>query len=171
MSSDAPEEVPAPATSGLGRLERGPDGVRLVFERTLAAPVPRVWSALTDNTDLARWIGRWSGDPSTGAVDLLMDAEEGAPGERVTIDACEPPHLLALTVPGPEGPWPLRLSLAGSADGTTLLRFEHALAEPVDATSIGPGWQYYLDRLDAVVAGAEVPRSWEPYAALGDRYR
>ena len=37
--------------------------------------------------------------------------------------------------------------------GATTLVFVQRLAEPYDASSIGPGWHYYLDRLDAVVAG------------------
>jgi hypothetical protein len=62
----------------------------------------------------------------------------------------------------PDGPWPLGVTLADSGGGTRL-RFTHELAEPYDATSIGPGWQYYLDRLEAVVAGRPVPEDFDPY--------
>jgi hypothetical protein len=45
------------------------------------------------------------------------------------------------------------------------------LAEPYDASSIGPGWHYYLDRLDAVVADTAVPDKWDDYyPALQDAY-
>ena len=150
------------ARTPAGQVERQGDAVLLVFDRTLPAPVPQVWHALTDPHELARWFGRWSGDPSTGEVELVM-ADEGAPqGERVLIDACEPPTRLAVTLPGPEGAWPLSLALADDA-GTTRLRFVHRLAEPVDASSIGPGWHYYLDRLSAVVTGAPLPEDFDEY--------
>lgn len=41
--------------------------------------------------------------------------------------------------------------------GRTALRFVHHLAEPFDASSVGPGWHSCLDRLAAVVTGPPVP--------------
>lgn len=52
--------------------------------------------------------------------------------------------------------------LAARGDGSTLV-FTQRLAEPYDASSLGPGWHYYLDRLGAVAAGLAVPGRWEDY--------
>ena len=56
----------------------------------------------------------------------------------------------------------LSVTLTEAAGRTTLV-FTHRMAEPYDASSIGPGWQYYLDRLDAVLADAPVPAVWDDY--------
>ena len=159
------------ATSTPGRVVRHPAGVRLEYERVVAAPVGLVWAALTDPDRLACWFGRWTGDPATGTVQLVpLEAPDGEPG-LVRIHACEAPSRLEVELASPDGPWPLTVNLTGDCGGTEL-RFVHELAEPYDATSIGPGWQYYLDRLDAVVAGRPVPDSWEDYhPALVPAYR
>jgi hypothetical protein len=74
-------------------------------------------------------------------------------------------------MPSPEGVWTLAVSLR-SEPGTTTLVFTQRLAEPYDATNIGPGWHYYLDRLAAVVAGTPVPDVWDDYfPVLEDSYR
>ena len=53
---------------------------------------------------------------------------------------------------------------------TTIL-FTHRLTEPFDASSVGPGWHYYLDRLGAVVESHAVPDSWNDYyPSLKDAY-
>ena len=63
------------ATSPPGRVLRDAGAVHLVYERVLDAPVARVWAAVTAPDLLERWFGRWSGDPATGEVAVLMTAE------------------------------------------------------------------------------------------------
>lgn len=158
------------ASTRLGQVLRDVGGVRLEFVRTYDAPVEDVWSALTDPDRMARWFGRWSGDPASGAVEVLMSAEDDATPERVTIDECDPPRRLAVTLASADGPWPLVVALT-EQDWRTSLRFTHLLAEPYNAGSVGPGWQFYLDRLGAVLDGAPVPDAWEDYyPALADAY-
>ncbi|GAA4973165.1 SRPBCC family protein [Kineococcus glutinatus] len=157
------------ATTPLGRVVRDADGVHLEFVRSLDHPVADVWAALTDPGRLAAWFGTWTGDPTTGSVELTL-AEEGAAPGRVDITACEPPRHLAVTTDGPEGAWPLEVTLRGSGAGTRLW-FVHHLAEPFDASSLGPGWQYYLDRLAAALAGEPLPEDWAQYhPALAGAY-
>lgn len=158
------------APSRLGQVLRDVDGVRLEFVRSYAAPVDEVWSAVTDPDRLGRWIGGWTGDPASGTVEFAMPTPEGATPSPVTIDTCEPPHRLAVTMPTPDGPWPLTVTLT-EHDGETVLRFTHQLAEPYDASGVGPGWQYFLDRLDAVITGTELPDDMSSYVpALSDAY-
>ena len=55
--------------------------------------------------------------------------------------------------------------------GGTQLTFVHRLAaEPYDATSSGPGWHYYMDRLSAHLEGSEPTEDWSAYELLGPQY-
>lgn len=158
------------ATTALGEVLREADGVRLRFERAFTTDIDDLWSAITDPERCARWLGRWSGDPTSGTVSFAMTAEDDAAPEPVSIDACEPPRRLAVTFATGDGPWPLEVTLTERGEVTELV-FVHHLAEPYDASSVGPGWQYYLDRLAAVVTGAAVPEDFEQYhPALADAY-
>lgn len=157
-------------TTPLGQVLRDQDGIRLEFVRSYHEPIEDVWSALTDSDRVARWLGTVSGDPGSGAVELVMTEEEGATPQVVTIVECAPPTRLVVDVPSPDGTWRLHVVLATEGDVTTLA-FTQRLAEPYDASSVGPGWHYYLDRLGAVVDGADVPASWDDYyPSLKDAY-
>lgn len=146
-------------TSPPGQVLRDEDGMRLEFVRTFDEPVETVWAALTEPDRIARWFGTLAGDPAGGTVELVMTEEEGGPPQTVTIAECAPPARLVVELPSPDGTWRLSTALSG-ADGATTLLFVQRLAEPCDASSIGPGWQYYLDRLRAVVTGSAVPGAW-----------
>lgn len=157
-------------TSPLGQVLRDENGMRLEFVRSYDDPMTDVWSAMTDPDRTARWFGRWTGDPASGSVQVVMVAEAGAPPATVRILACEPPNQLLVETDSPDGVWRLEVRLSDEGGGTTL-RFVQRLAEPYDASSIGPGWHYYLDRLAAVVHGHEVPEDFEAYyPALQDEY-
>ena len=157
--------VPGP----VGRVRRDADGVRLELAREWDVPVEAVWAALTEPPLLERWFGTWTGDPASGTV-LLQPGEDpdGAP-EPVLLRECTAPTRLVLDLPSPDGAWPLDVALSAQGSGTRLV-LVHRLAEPYDAGSIGPGWQYYLDRLGAVLAGGPVPDDWAAYASLSSAY-
>jgi uncharacterized protein YndB with AHSA1/START domain len=144
--------------------------MRLEFVRTYEDPIEDVWSAITESDRVGRWFGSWTGDPTTGTVDFVMVENEGGESHPVHILTCEPPTALVVEMPTPEGVWHLSAALRAEAGVTTLV-FTQRLAEPYDASSVGPGWHYYLDRLAAVVADAPVPEVWEEYyPALKDEY-
>jgi uncharacterized protein YndB with AHSA1/START domain len=130
------------------------------MERRFEAPIDAVWAAITEPERLARWIGTWTGDPASGAVDFRMLYEgEGAAVEVFTIDACRPPSQLELTSTAPfdgETPvvWHLELDLVETA-GVTTLTFAQSVPEPTMAESVGPGWEYYLDRLVCAETGGD----------------
>jgi len=149
-------------TTPLGQVIRDEDGLRLEFVRTYDDPVRDVWAALTEPDRVARWFGTWSGDPSTGTVELLMTEDESATPQRVQILECQAPTRLVIDLPSPDGTWRLSAVLRVYRDGSELV-FTQRLEEPYDATSVGPGWHYYLDRLGAVIADIEVPSKWEDY--------
>ena len=145
----------------------------LVYTRTFAAPVEDVWAAVTEPERLQRWVGTWEGDPSDGWVGFRMTAEaEDAAAERMWVDECEPPRRLAVHSSTPDGSWFLELDLA-ERDGRTTLTFAQRLADPELAADIGPGWDYYLDRLVAAETGGDVAAVdfTDYHPADGDHYR
>ena len=158
------------ATTPLGTVIRDDEGLRLEFVRTFPDPIDRVWAAVTDPDELAKWFGTWRGDPSTGSIELCSIEGDGSYTPTPVVE-CDPPRKVAVIVASPDGDWPLSVELS-EAEGVTTLVFVHRLAEPYDASSVGPGWQYYLDRLGAVLDGGEMPGmdDWPSYEQLGPQY-
>ena len=141
--------------SATGRSEVRDGTTYLVLDRTFEAPIESVWAAVTEPDRLARWIGTWTGDPASGQVDFRMLFEgEDAPDEVFSIDECDPPRRLATRhqIPGNDFVWRLELDLT-ERDGVTTLTFAQVMEDPEVAENVGPGWEYYLDRLVAAEAG------------------
>jgi hypothetical protein len=123
---------------------------------------------------MERWIGTWHGDPASGHVLFRMTAEgEEATDEEVEIRECAPPPRLAVTSRVGDDSWMLELDLVEDAGVTTLtFRQPHVGAE--EAESVGPGWEYYLDRLVAAETGADVGAidfERDYYPAMRQHYR
>jgi uncharacterized protein YndB with AHSA1/START domain len=156
------KEDPATAVVPNGRVADGPLGREIQLTRRFRAPIDAVWAAMTESERLARWIGRWEGDPRTGRVDFYMTAEgEDPPAEEYRIEVCEPPHRFAGTTAVGDDRWHLRFELSEHAGVTTLL-FAQAMVD--DVGDVGPGWEFYLDRLDAALAGRDVAAvQWDDY--------
>ncbi|RBP64157.1 uncharacterized protein YndB with AHSA1/START domain [Brevibacterium sanguinis] len=153
------------APTPTGSRERHDDGDHLVLTRRIRAARAEVWAALTVPARTAVWIGTWTGDPRSGTVDVTMGFEgDGAEPQTFTIDDCQAPHRLAVTsaAPGAEGPdevWHIEIDLVEAVSGDnaeTELRFSQPLSDPAAAESIGPGWEYYIDRLAAAAVGTDV---------------
>lgn len=147
----------------------------VVYDRTFAAPIEAVWAAVTEPARLERWIGTWTGDPASGSVTFRMTAEgEDVEPERFAIDDCDPPRRLAVTSPAPgeEPDWRLVLELVEEA-GTTTLTFSQSVPSAEWAASVGPGWEYYLDRLVAAETGTDVSAIDfdDYYPAQSDHFR
>lgn len=160
-------------TDPTGRIVHLGGRLTLQLTRTFHAPVEDVWAALTEPERMERWIGTWTGDPATGRVVFRMTAEgEGAAAEEVEIRACEPPHRLAVTSRFGQAVWHLDVDLS-EAGGVTTLAFSQPDLDPEDAPSIGPGWEYYLDRLGAVLTGGDVAAydfERDYYPAMAEHY-
>ena len=173
-------------TTSLGHRQHRHGDEHVVFTRTFAAPVADVWAACTDPARMERWIGTWTGDPASGEIVFRMTAEgEDVPEEVYLVEACEPPHRFVLrsrdAVPfsedgsGPRVAWQHTLELA-EVDGVTTLTFTQVVPDgPVGAdmvASVGPGWDYYLDRLVRSVGGADPGQVvFEPYLERSEHYR
>jgi uncharacterized protein YndB with AHSA1/START domain len=138
----------------------GDDGHVVRMSRRYAAPVADVWDAWTDPERASRWLGAVSGDLRAGGEALLVMTEDIKVPCRITV--CDPPHRLAVTWrhPGePESAAEIRLRADG--DGT-ILELEHARLRAADAVGYGYGWEDFLDRLAALLAGGDPGAvSWE----------
>lgn len=146
-----------------GRLGTGAHGREVQIERQFHAPVEDVWAAMTESDRLERWIGRWEGDPATGKVTFFMTAEgEDVEPEELTITECQAPHRFAADTSVGEGVWHLRFELRQDGDATTLV-FAQALGDD-PLGSVGPGWEYYVDRLAHTLEGRDVAEvDWDDY--------
>lgn len=123
---------------------------------------------------MRRWIGTWTGDPAEGQVTFWMLAEgDDVPAETMWIEQCDPPHRLRLRseVPGGDEVWHIEVDLL-ERDGGTILRFAQDVPRAGLAESVGPGWEYYLDRLVAAETGGDVAAvDFDTYyPALGAAY-
>lgn len=127
------------------------DGALIQLSRSIAHPVDRVWEFLTDSDQLGRWYGTYTGEPGSGEVSLTFVESPDQEG-KVRIDDCSPSERLAVTLlDAPGGDWTLAVALEADGDEATSLTFTQTLSDFSGAGDIGPGWEYYLDRLEAVL--------------------
>jgi len=142
-----------------GRRDDRDGTAYVVFERTFAAPIADVWAAVTEPERLVRWIGTWAGDPASGEIAFRMTAEaEDAPEERILIDECHEPTRLVMRSARPDDQtllWTWQVDLS-EADGVTTLTFAQEVCDVTLAESVGPGWDYYLDRMVAAETGGDL---------------
>jgi uncharacterized protein YndB with AHSA1/START domain len=157
-----------------GTIETVDGRSRLVIVREFRAPMEDVWAAVTESDRLARWIGVWTGDPASGRVQFAMTAEsEDATADDMEIRECTPPTRLAVTSQVGDERWQLELDLV-ERDGVTTLTFTQPGLDPSAADSVGPGWEYYLDRLVAAETGGDVAAvdfDRDYYPAMAGHYR
>tara|TARA_R110002020_G_scaffold126824_2_gene284752 strand:+ start:2098 stop:2601 length:504 start_codon:yes stop_codon:yes gene_type:complete len=146
-----------------GTIAPGHHGPELHPTRRIRHDIDEVWAALTESDRLEQWIGRFEGDPRDGSVTFFMTAEGAeAPGERATIVECTPPEHYAVETEVGDEIWHLAVTLDHDA-GVTTLQFAQR-ADDSDLASVGPGWEYYLDRLITSLGGGDVAGvDWEHY--------
>jgi uncharacterized protein YndB with AHSA1/START domain len=155
-----------------GRPERRDGQDHLVLTRTFAAPIDAVWAALTESDRLGRWFATWTGDPATGQVEVTWAFEDDQPVEPYAIEVCRAPHHLRVhnLHDDPDQVWTLDARLH-EEDGRTVLVFAQLLHPALPVTDVGPGWEYYLDRLaDSVRTGEVSTRTWDGYLELSPEY-
>ena len=130
---------------------------RIVIERRLDLSPGEAWDALTASEHTARWIGPWSGDPATGSIDLTMTAEEGSPSMPLRIDKCEAPVRVAVIAGEGEDVWMLfgEVRAAGEGENGAVIALSQITDDPEKTSAIGPGWEFYLDRLVAAETGGD----------------
>lgn len=152
-------------------------GHDLVLTRVVAAPAARIWEHVSRSALLATWYGTYTGDPASGVVQVTMTAEPGeASTSDYTIHACEPGRLLTVSSSMGEDTWRLSLELAaadGAGSESTRVALRHHDVPLEMLQHVGPGWEWYLDRLVGAVTGGAVPGMdvWDSdYMSLGAEY-
>ena len=146
------------------RTEHGQSVLR--FQRRLAHPADKVWSAITQPAHLAHWF------PSEVEVDLRIGGKLRfvfAQGEGPTMDGeileLEPPRVLAYSW----GDSVLRFELLPEPDGCTLV-FTHTFADRPAAASFAAGWTICLDQLEALLDGSPGQAVSPPWQELHEGY-
>lgn len=157
-----------------------PSGQDLLLTRTIDAPAPRIWEHLSRSELLATWFGTFTGDPSSGTVMVAMTAEPGeAVASEYTIHACEPERLLTVSSAMEQDTWRLSLELTAAPGdavdgaGSTQVVLRHHDVPQAMVQYIGPGWEWYLDRLTGALTGGEIPGMdvWDSrYMSLSEDY-
>lgn len=156
-------------------IEIGGDRAGVRFERNLAHPPERVWRAVTETDELAKWFParpEIAGERRVGATLTFTYPDNEEPPESGEIVELDEPRLFAFTWrPGAEGSEPqlLRFELEPDGAGTKLV-FTHELPKP-DSAKVAAGWQLCLDDLELALAGT--PRSEFPegrWVELHERY-
>ncbi|ATY31555.1 SRPBCC family protein [Sphingomonas psychrotolerans] len=145
-------------------------GNDLILTRIFRAPIDDVWTSVTTSESTARWFGPWEGDAGPGKiVRLQLVHEKDQPWAEVTIEECEAPRLLVLTMNDEFGAWRIEMTLT-QTDDMTELRFVQHLSDRKLAGDVGPGWEYYLDMLVAAREGKTLPSFEDYYPAQKEYY-
>jgi uncharacterized protein YndB with AHSA1/START domain len=157
MARASARSVPRPPVPPTGRVVRDRDGLELLVERRLPVDAAEAWRWLTQSARLSKWIGTWKGAPAVGGdLQFTMRFEKDAAAETVTILECEPESRFRLRWAAESTPWVVAVSIV-EVDGSTTVYLSQRLSASRDAGMIGPGWEYYLDRLMAAVNGGAAP--------------
>ena len=145
----------------------------LTLERKVTADAIAVWPFLTESRELGIWFANYVGDPDSGEVVLSMTAEEGDATSAVEILDCSAPEHLVVQTTDESGSWSLELELLDGGhepgSGTTIRFTQHELPLAL-LPDVGAGWEWYLDRLVAAIAGEPMPAWDDYYPALRDAY-
>ena len=124
------------------------------FERRFAAPVDRVWRAVTEPDELRSWFpARVEGERRVGAtLTFAFDGDsDGAPDTGPVVE-WDPPRAWAFEWGGST----IRIALEPDGDGTRMV-FTDRPFDPSLAALTGAGWHACLVALDAHVAGLPAP--------------
>ncbi|WP_166346221.1 SRPBCC family protein [Phytoactinopolyspora limicola] len=152
-----------------GTLGLGPDGEwQIRFERRLAHSPERVWAALTEPGQQARWLPGVTIEPEVGGSAVFDFGDEGRAAGEVT--EVEPRRHLVHTWIWPGEPVStVRWEIFSDGDGTVLTLLQRPL-RPEPAVSFCTGWHAMLDSLDVHLDGGN-PSDLEPdYGLLFDIY-
>ncbi|MGO1510486.1 MAG: hypothetical protein ACTHXO_09430 [Actinomycetaceae bacterium] len=145
--------LPAPRPTGTVSPGATPGRVHLVVSRRLPVPQSVAWYNVATSEGLARWFGPYDGDPRSGRVDVTMLAEEGHPTLPIDVVECRAPDRLVVRSVG-EGAWDLAIDFQPDVE-SCFATLTHLDVEPGMVGDVGPGWEFYMDRLLAAEGGGD----------------
>jgi uncharacterized protein YndB with AHSA1/START domain len=165
---------PTVETRPLGTITTEGDSATLNFVRHLPCPVDAVWAALVEPSRRAAWFGTTTLDPRAGGPIEMDPDDPPAPRDlkhmsgRILV--WEPlrvfEHEWMQTIVGKGA---VRYELATDGEGTALTFTHRGLSVP-NAMGFIPGTHAYFDRLEAYLAGQEIPGWNARFAALQPLY-
>jgi uncharacterized protein YndB with AHSA1/START domain len=131
------------------------NGWTLTFVRNLQHPPEKVWSALTDPTQLEQW-APFNADrdlAGTGPATLTMVSRDESMPMSASVIRADRPNLLEYTW----GPDLLQWRLEGLDEGTRLT-LRHTVANRELGPKVAAGWHICLVIADHMLAGAPIGR-------------
>ena len=140
-----------------GTLERRGDQRVIRFERRLDHPVERVWRAITDSGEMAKWLALAELDLVVGGTVVLTwqntDDEGNTAVARGTVSALDPPRLVEFDT---DIHGRLRWQLEPDGD-CTVVSFTAEVELPPDyELEVLSGWHIHLDHLEEVLDGGTI---------------
>jgi uncharacterized protein YndB with AHSA1/START domain len=158
MTTTTSEDLP-------GVLRRDGARVAVAFERRYSTDAVDLWTALTDPTRLARWLGRVEAPSGPGGryrIDFSDDPDTQDPDDVTTgeVEHCDPPHRLVLTWELPGEPVSRVEVTLEEVSGGTVLHLDHRQLPPAQGAGYGAGWHAHLSGLARALADGP-GGSWE----------
>jgi uncharacterized protein YndB with AHSA1/START domain len=140
-----------------GTLEHRGDRQVIRFERRLDHPVERVWRAISEPGEMAKWLALTELEPAEGGRVVLTwqntDDEGNTTVARGTVTALDPPRLIEFDT---DVHGRLRWELEPDGEGTVLsFTAEVQLPEEYELKVLA-GWHIHLDHLEEVLDGGTV---------------
>jgi len=152
-----------------------PDTIRL--ERTLDAPVEKVWRYLTEAELRAQWFMGGSDAKPNAEFELVTDHDNLSDDEvpypadhecykgmvwKERVIRFDPPHLLETTFQGGKN-GTVTYELSPQGDRTRLVLTHRGIVSATGAQDFGGGWTAHLGVLEERVAGRGVKDFWALY--------
>lgn len=154
-------------THVLGRIEQTGEHVAVLFDRRYPTSQEDLWQACTDPERLGRWFAPVTGDLRPGGDFTIHFDDDDTPVCRVR--TCAPPGRLVWE-------WPLRevssvvtAEITADGDGARLV-LRHERLTSAQAAGYAAGWDTYVRRLEADLAGDPLPDWDATWTALHTRY-
>ena len=158
-----------------------PGTIRL--ERTLDAPVEKVWCYLTEAELRSQWFMGGTDATPGGEFDLLVDHDKLSDDKDVPypesyaefkgavwteqVIRFHPPHLLETTFQGGKN-GTVTYELSPDGDRTRLVLTHSGITSPVGAQDFGSGWNSHLTVLEERLRGRGVKDFWALHAQSRD---
>ena len=158
-----------------------------VLERTLKAPIDRVWSYFVDADKRSRWFTGGDTLSANGQAFSILFAHRNITNEKPPerwaqmesgefamtgrVLAFDPPHLLAITWgDGEEHVSEVRFAFEARGD-ETLLTLIHTKIDTLEHTrDFAGGWTAHLETLAGVLDGKPTNRFWADVVAAHEAY-
>ena len=142
----------------LGTVERTGERYTLRLSRVIAAPLDRVWRAISEPEEIVKWLLCETTNAAEPGGQMLLDwGDDGRNGGAIL--AYDPPRLVEYewdTFPGGPGHGSVvRFELVEVAGGTQLLLTHRDLVPP-ETPGTAAGWHSHMDKLEAVLGDVEL---------------